>query len=96
LLIIEALNHPSFQGVLKVFPPSHNLGIIRHGGNEMNYEYKEISGDEYESRFGTETCPVSVDDINQLAKEGWRFVCFRGNGHTAIMERGYEAKKRWV
>lgn len=52
------------------------------------YEYIEITGDCRES--GMYNYPVSADNINEYAKDGWRFVEFRYGGATCLMEREVE------
>lgn len=58
----------------------------------MKYEYTEIENEllysEYHDRHYRE--PVSIELINEMAKEGWRFVCFRENEMKALLERPVE------
>jgi hypothetical protein len=71
----------------------------------MRYEYQEVLGKSWSQNGETESGndPVTLDEINEEARKGWRFVCYKvPYGKTAIMEREvqnpslslYQASKR--
>ena len=50
---------------------------------KKTYEYIEVrsSSENGHSHY------VSIGDINEKAKDGWKLVLFREDGHIAVMER---------
>ncbi len=56
---------------------------------KQRFEYKELTKGKPTQEFGNKfySEQVTVEDINNAAKEGWRFVSYASNGKTAILER---------